>query len=73
MNKFSGFVLSVTQRNEGRAPHSGETNIWPMEKELLPSRAVFPSKVPPQSEPSVKAVPEPREISEHMVLVPCIV
>lgn len=35
----------------------------------LPSRAVFPSKVPPQPEPSVKAVPEPREISQHMVPV----
>lgn len=44
-----------------------------MEKEPLPSRAVFPTKVPPQSELSEKAVPEPREVSEHMVLVPCIV
>lgn len=53
--------------------HSGKTNIWPMENPLLLSRAGFPSKAPPQSEPSAKAVPEPRERTEHMVLVPCTV
>lgn len=40
-----------------------------MEKDPFPSLAAFPAKAPPQSEPSLGAGPEPREISEHMVLV----